>query len=230
MNIIAESTSKKQHLSCFAYTLHLLIGGSVKETKCIASAIAKCSPLPTALHNSTKFRDAFESCFGKEKSIPAAVSTRWNSTLRQVKAIISLPLEELNTVLEEESRRNLTISTCKYSQLSELCEILQLFGETTDETQGDKDMTVSCVLPCILYLNNHLREMKTKLKYCLPLVKALEKSPLKCFEFVFQRCQMAAGESKASNKFEHDIFFITAILSPRFRFYWLDNDVWHHQV
>ena len=166
-----ESTSKKHHLSCFAHTLHLLVGDDLKETKCIASAIAKCSALSTALHNSTNFKDAFESSFGKDKSIPAAVSTRWNLTLRQAKAVISLPLEELNNVLEEEGRRNLTISTREYSQLSELCEILQLFGGATDETQDDKDVTVSFVLPSILYLNSHLREMKTKSKYCLPLVK-----------------------------------------------------------
>ena len=39
------------------------------------------------------------------------------------------------------------------AQLTELCELLAPFLEATDITQGEKSVTISLVVPCILSLN-----------------------------------------------------------------------------
>jgi len=36
----------------------------------------------------------FKQAFGTDKSLTAAVSTRWNSTLRQLKAVIGLDISD----------------------------------------------------------------------------------------------------------------------------------------
>jgi len=41
------------------------------------------------LHTSATFKGAFEEAFGTDKSLPAAINTRWNSTLWQVKAVLA---------------------------------------------------------------------------------------------------------------------------------------------
>ena len=49
--------SSKQRLSCFAHSLQLVIGDGLKETRGLATAIAKASRLSTLLHRSTVFKE-----------------------------------------------------------------------------------------------------------------------------------------------------------------------------
>ncbi|KAL1246660.1 hypothetical protein QQF64_034409 [Cirrhinus molitorella] len=81
------ATARKQRLQCFAHTLQLLVVDGLKETNAISHALSKLSKISLLLHTSTTFKEFFQSKFG-EKSIPAAVNTRWNSTLRQVQSLI----------------------------------------------------------------------------------------------------------------------------------------------
>ncbi|XP_063331713.1 B-cell receptor CD22-like [Pelmatolapia mariae] len=60
----------------------------MKEVKAIARA--KASKFTTLRHSSSKHKDLFEAHFGSNKSIPAANNIRWNSTYRQLKALIRL--------------------------------------------------------------------------------------------------------------------------------------------
>ena len=47
-----------------------------------------CKSYPTISAMRTTFKDVFDAEFGEQKGIPAAVNTKWNSTLRQVKAVL----------------------------------------------------------------------------------------------------------------------------------------------
>ncbi|KAK1906471.1 Tryptophan synthase alpha chain, partial [Dissostichus eleginoides] len=56
-----------------------------------------------------------------------------------------------------------------YAQLKELIEVLDPFLEATDLTQGEKTVTVSVVVPCVLSLHCHLQEIRGRVRYCGPL-------------------------------------------------------------
>jgi len=139
-----------ERLSCFDHTLHWTVGDGLKESKCIATALAKSCKFTSLLHTSSTFKCAFEQVFGTEKSLPAAVSTRWNSTLRQVKAVIGLDVKELAALLEAQGYNNLVLSSREYSQLAELVEELDMFLEVTQLTEGEKVGTISFALPSVL--------------------------------------------------------------------------------
>ena len=120
-----------ERLSCFDHTLHLTVGDGLKESRCVATALAKACKLTSLLHTSATFKGAFEVVFGSHKSLPAAVNrpTRWNSTLRQVKAVIGLDVQQLAAVLESHGHGNLVLSFREYSQLAEMVDILDPFLE-----------------------------------------------------------------------------------------------------
>ena len=100
VNNALDAVSKKERLSCFCHTLHLTVSDGLAETKCLSTAISKSSKLSSILHQSTSFKDEFEIKFGKNRGIPAAVNTRWNSTLRQIQAVITLDQKQLTDLLD----------------------------------------------------------------------------------------------------------------------------------
>lgn len=87
-----------------------------------------------------------------------ANDTRWNSTLQHLKAIICLDQLKLATLLKETTQDHLILPAKELQQVQELVEILEPFAEATDLTQGDKTVTVSCVLPVVLSLRKMLKE------------------------------------------------------------------------
>ena len=86
---------------------------------------------------------------GSGRSVPSTNETRWNSTFRQLKAIVELDQLKLGTVLRDANQGNLVLTTKEVTQLQELVKILAPFAEATDLTQGDKIITISCVVPVI---------------------------------------------------------------------------------
>jgi hypothetical protein len=81
----ASSHVHKERLSCFGHTIHLVVGDGLKDTKCVSLRLAKSCKVSSMLHSSYLFRDAFVKVFGPDVTISAAVSTRRNSTLQQLK-------------------------------------------------------------------------------------------------------------------------------------------------
>lgn len=86
----------------------------------------------------------FEAEFGEQKVIPAAVITRWNSTLRQVKAVLQCEHLKLCAVLEMAGHKELLFTTREWNLLKEMVDILKPFGEATDLTQGEKNSHDQC--------------------------------------------------------------------------------------
>ena len=171
--------NKSERLSCFDHTLHLVVGDGLKDTKCISISLAKCSKISSILHTSSLFKDCFENAFGSNTGISSIVSTRWNSTLRQLKCITSLDDKKLSNVLEQQGHKNLILSSREYSQLNELIDILDPFLEATSLTEGDKVATISFVLPSVLGLINHLTDLKLRIKFCGSICSALLASMMK---------------------------------------------------
>lgn len=175
VNATLDENCKMQRLSCFTHSLQLVIKDGLKEASGLSGTLSKLSRAANLLHSGTSFKDYFEANFG-DATIPTANATRWNSTLKQVKAYVNFDIQMLAYVLDSEGHKSLILSQREYAQLKELIEVLDPFLEATNLTQGEKTVTVSVVVPCVLTLHSHLQEIRERVRYCGPLVRALENS------------------------------------------------------
>jgi len=144
--------------------LQLVVRGGLEKFTSCRSALAKVSKLANVVHQSVLFRAAFEEHFGRGKTVPASNDTRWNSVYRQIEAVVELDQLRL-LVLQETSHENLIMNAKELAQLQELVSLLAPFAEATDLTQGDKTITVSCVVPTILALRRLLFEQQRSVTY-----------------------------------------------------------------
>lgn len=134
---VATNLGGMCRLSCFAHSLQLVIGDGIKDTKSINCALAKASKLSSTLHTSSTFKDLFEKEFG-QASIPQQSTTRWNSLLLQIQAVLKLDQDKLEKVLQESRKVELRLTAREREQLLQLVYLLEPFLEATLITQGDK--------------------------------------------------------------------------------------------
>ncbi|XP_078028258.1 uncharacterized protein LOC144464617 [Epinephelus lanceolatus] len=195
---VDAAMAKKQHLQCFSHTL----GDGLKDSK-----------LSSLLHTSTIFKDAFDAKFGEQKGIPAAVNTRWNSTLRQVKAVLQCNHLKLCAVLEKAGHKELSFTAREWNLLKELVDILKPFGEATDLTQGERVITISAVVPSVLSFNHHLEKLKPQVSFLSVLVRSLQASLNKRFLGIFINVKMARTQDGITAPFfPHNLIQLTATI------------------
>ncbi|TRY64836.1 hypothetical protein DNTS_022242 [Danionella cerebrum] len=218
---VDAAMAKKQRLQCFAHALQLVVGDGLKETKVVCPCLSKLSKLSSLLHTSTTFKDLFDDEFGEQKGIPAAVKTRWNSTLRQVKA----DHLKLCAVLEKAEHKELSFSQREWNLLKELVDILKPFGEATDLTQGEKVITISAVVPSVLSLNHHLEKLKPQVRFLSGLVRSLQTSLKKRFLGIFTNVKMAQSQEGIPAPFSDTIYLKAAALDPAFALLWVEHHV-----
>lgn len=138
--------------------------------------MAKVTKLCSLLHTTCGLKEAFEAEFGANRSFPAAVSTRWNSILRLVKAVTNRNQLSLNTLLEVQGHKELCLSPREWSQQLDLVDILDPFVQATNLTQGEKVVTLSAALPCVLSLNYHMQSILSTSRHLVSLVNSLQQS------------------------------------------------------
>uniref|UniRef100_A0A3B5PVV0 Uncharacterized LOC111606838 n=1 Tax=Xiphophorus maculatus TaxID=8083 RepID=A0A3B5PVV0_XIPMA len=199
--------SSGERLSCFAHSLQLVVHDGMKEVKTISRTIAKTSKFATLLHSSSQFKDKFEAAFGTNKSVPAANTTRWNSTFKQVQALTTLEHKSLSEMCNKDYE-DVVFSAREWNQLKELCIVLSPFAEATELTQGERSVTISMVVPTVLDLNTHLLKMEET----------------RIFSGIFTKTNMAK-DSGREEPFNHDVYFFAAMLDPQFGLSWVDLDV-----
>ncbi|KAL7879730.1 hypothetical protein SRHO_G00019840 [Serrasalmus rhombeus] len=221
-----QRSCRQQRLQCFAHSLQLVVRDGLKETKCINNAMAKLTKFCSLLHSTCSMKEAFEAQYGANHSIPSAVSTRWNSTLRLVEAVTDLDLQNLNVLLETQGHKGLCMSAREWSQLKELVEILAPFLQATDLTQGEKVVTVSAALPCVLSLNSHLTTMLNTTRHLVGFIKALQTSLHQRFKGIFVNIRMDVPAQLAEDlPFGDNLYLMSAFLDPSFCLFWLEQDV-----
>lgn len=219
-------TSKSQHrLQCFAHTLQLVVGDGLKETRAVSSALAKASRISSLLHTSTSFKEEFEKEFG-QRGVPASVVTRWNSTFRQLKSLLSCDYQTLSKVLDVRGHRETIFTLREWAQIKELVSILKPFADATDLTQGEKVVTISAVIPCVLSLNHHLENQKEGTQYLVNLIHSLQRSLQRRFKGIFVNVKMSQPETNEGIlPFSDPVYVKAAVLDPAFGFIWIEHDV-----
>lgn len=98
--------------------------------------------------------------------------------------------------------------------------------EATDLTQGEKNATMSAVVPCVLSLNHHLENEKGNMCYMGGLIGSLQTSRQKRFRGIFMNGRMAEESCDRQSVPSSDpIYLKAALLDPSFRSMWLTHDV-----
>lgn len=221
-----QSSCRQQRLQCFAHSLQLVVRDGLKETKTLNSAMAKVTKFCSLLHSTCRLKEAFEAEYGANRSIPSAVSTRWNTTLHLVEAVTDLDPQSLHSLLEAQGHKALCLSAREWSQLKELVDILAPFLQATDLTQGEKVVTVSAALPCVLSLNSHLIHMLNASRHLVGLVKALQMSLQRRFQGMFANVRMdETAQPSVELPFGDMVYMLSALLDPSFCLFWLEQDV-----
>ena len=93
------------------------------------------------------------------------------------------------------------------------CGILAPFLQATDLTQGEKVVTLSEALPCVLSLKGHLNSMLSTTRHLAGFAKALQKS-LQCrFRGIFANVRMDdSAQPTGDLPFADMVYMMSALL------------------
>ena len=138
-----------QHDSCFAHTIQLVAKDGFKNAKAINKVLAKAASIVSYVRKSVNASEILEG----ERRLQAKDATRWNSEL---KSILRVPVEKLQLL----HCQQLNSYDCLI--LNDLIEILTLFEEATDATQGQNIVTGSFIIPCRRGLRASLNSLTLK--------------------------------------------------------------------
>ena len=124
---------------------------------CSERSVGVCK-LANLLHQSALFRSSCEQIMRNGKVVPyhPTISVGTAHTW-QLCCIVELDQSKVDTLLHDNCHDNLILSTKDFQQLQEIVNIVEPFAESTDMTQGDKMVTISCVVPIVLSLNKRLQ-------------------------------------------------------------------------
>lgn len=103
--------------------------------------------------------------------------------------------------------------------LEELINILESFYQISIKCQQETLITASLVVPVVVHLLAHLRDVKGNISYCTKLVNQLQSSIEIHFAGIMKRLNQC--DLEISDPFCDPIHFIAAVLDHSFKFYWL---------
>ena len=202
-------------LSCFAHSVQLCVRDGLKNAPHMGKVLSKCQLLAKISHKSTKIADLLDEI---DKHINKMNITRWNSEYLLVKSILSIGKVDLDTI------GNLVDTPVKFTNndlviLEEIIEILEPFYEISIKCQGESPVTASMVVPAVVHLMVHLRDIKGNLSFCSKLVVQLQSSLEKRFAGIINYLNQSIV--KQNDPFNDPVYFMATVLDPNFKLQWI---------
>ncbi|CAF4415240.1 unnamed protein product [Rotaria sp. Silwood2] len=214
-NIIDYGRSFDIRLSCFVHSLQLCIRDGLKSASHIPKVLGKCQALAKFSHKSSKMADLLEQL---NKNIHRMNLTRWNSEYLLIKSIHSISkgeLELITLMMDNQvkfTNNDLTI-------LEEVIHILEPFYEISIKCQAETAVTVSLVVPSIVHLISHLRDIKQDISFCSKLIEQLQESIKTRFSGIINRLDFV--DVAEDDHYGDTLYFMAAVLDPSFKFDWI---------
>ena len=181
-----------EHDPCFAHSIQLVVKDGFKDARGINKVLSKAASIVSYVRKSIRATEILEG----EKRLQARVVTRWNSELKSIRSLLSIPSEKLQQLDCQQ------LTTYERGTLEDLVDILTPFEEATDFTQGQNVVTASFIIPCIKGLRASLNSLI--LKYPSMMVSNLKSSL----------------DRRMSPFEEREHFQYAAILDPRCKLGW----------
>lgn len=204
-------------LSCFLHTLQLCVRDGMNNSSFMSKALGKCRILAKLSHNSNKIADMLDTL---KKNIPKTNVTRWNSDYLLIKSIVSIGKNDLDSIvtLMENSTK---FTSNEMMILNELLDVLEPFHDISVKCQSQTIVTIGLVVPAIVHLISHLRDMKENVSCSTKLIRQLELSIEKRFAGIGKRLNQCDVEE--NDPFNDPVYFLSAVLDPSFKFFWLKD-------
>jgi len=202
-------------LSCFAHTIQLCIRDGLKNLAYMSRVLDKCQRVAKFSHKSCKIADLLDEL---NKHINKMNITRWNSEYMLMKSIFSIgknDLESISKLMDDPVK----FSNNDYIILEEIVDVLEPFYEISIQCQAEKIVTVSLVVPAIVHLIVHLRDMKENVLFCTKFVEQLQSSIEKRFSGIIHRLNLVDVEE--NYPFNDPLYFMATVLDPSLKFYWI---------
>ena len=103
--------------------------------------------------------------------------------------------------------------------LNETINVLEPFQDISNKYQIEDAVTASLVVPAIVHLLVHLRDIKPSAVFCKKLIEKLQLSVETRFSGIFHRLyQMTVAED---DPFNDPLHFMSTVLDPSFKFDWI---------
>ncbi|CAF1422957.1 unnamed protein product [Rotaria magnacalcarata] len=202
-------------LSCFAHTLQLCIRDGLKNASYVPKVLAKCQALAKFSNKSSRIADLLEQL---NKNINKMNLTRWNSEYMLIKSIYSNGKNDLELITSLMDN-GIKFSNNDFIILEELIDILEPFYEISIKCQAGTAVTASLVVPSIVHLTAHLRDIKQNVSFCAKLIQQLQESIKTRFSGIFNRLNL--GELIDNAPYADSLYLMAAVLDPSFKFYWI---------
>ena len=194
---ISSEDMPLEYYLCFAHTFQLVVKDGLKKAGQINTVIKRCSNLVSFTQKSTVATDTLNG----EKSPQNDNVTRWNSKLKMMRSVLSIPESKLSEI--DGAPKLLAYDR---NVLPDIVEILTPLVKATDSVQVDCVPLAGYVLPCIKGLSHYLKGMVSK--YHSAFVSGLKSSMERCMPYY-------EG---------NETYILAAILDPRFKLRWCSNN------
>ena len=100
--------------------------------------------------------------------------------------------------------------------MEDIIEILEPFYEISIKCQGELPVTASMVVPAVVHLMVHLRDIKGNLSFCSKLAIELQSSLEKRFAGIINLLNQSIV--KPNDSFNDPVYFMATVLDPNFKF------------
>lgn len=191
---------KCHRLGCCAHTLQLVIKDGLAKSISIASIISKVAKVCNKIHKSNSHVEVLEEV---KKTISSANLTRWNSQLRMIKSILTIPQTAMEKIYFKENELKLSLGERQI--LEKLVVLLDPFNDLTIDLQKDFG-SISVLYPAYRGI-------------IFKLSKFTDDPDLKHIAEEFERSIKARFSFVQTDP----IFALASILNPRYGLNWLDD-------
>ncbi|CAF1652583.1 unnamed protein product [Adineta ricciae] len=200
-------------LSCLAHTLQLSIRDGLKKASHAPEVLVKCQALAKFSHKSTKIADMLDQL---NKHINKSNVTRWNSEYLLIKSILSLGKNDADNITPLMGNPA-QFSNNDFFVLEEIVIVLDPFYEISIKCQAEAAVTASLVVPSVVHLITHRRDIKSEVKFCGQLVQQLQSSLEKRFCGIMRRLSQA--DVINDENYGDPLYFMAAFLDPAFKIF-----------
>ncbi|XP_051518931.1 zinc finger BED domain-containing protein 4 isoform X2 [Myxocyprinus asiaticus] len=200
----------RSRIDCFAQ----LLAQCVKEGVCASPQISVPLSKAARLYNyliATVAPEKLVQVFGFSSASTngqGSSDKNWNMQLK----ILRQMMESMDFLEDIVDRNDIVLGNLEKAVLRELVELLEPFEEASDMVQGDKHVSISLALPCILGLRKHLAEVITH--QCSGIVMGLSQ----------------ALDRRLTGIHEDPLYVTATTLDPQFKLSWSSDSDWHKQV
>ena len=201
-----------QRLSCSAFSLQLAIRYGLSNVPYLNKTLAKCKQLCQKSHKSTRTVDILENI---DQRMNRSNTTHSSSEYFRIRSILRISKKTIQDIMSAIGGDALSFSSSDFNVLEEATEILESFADITVICQSENIATISMVVPAIVHLIHHLKQMNSKMSLLKKLVVQLDQPINTRFSRIVERFSL---QSISDND---PLYFVAILLDPKFKLRWI---------